>query len=287
MGLSAENLYRVARVKEHMHTRAWFLISLILTVAPSGAFADPVTHVIQKGETLYAISRSYNVPVSAVRDANDIRDPRDLAVGVELLIPSVYRVEKGDTYYAIARRHDISVDELLDLNGRTSSSVLRAGDTLFVPSLQGDTDGGSRIAETGGDEDPSENEFPQVAETVGPGDRSGYWPHPGRRVRLDGKLPGVSIQGSIGDDVVSVSSGRVIYAGPYTTFGRVVIVQSASGYIYVYGGNRSLSVAVGELVQPGTTLGELGEAPDGSRSRLYFSVWKNDSFVDPSRAPRS
>jgi lipoprotein NlpD len=106
-------------------------------------------------------------------------------------------------------------------------------------------------------------------------------------VRLDGKLPGVSIHGSVGDDVLSVSSGRVIYAGPYTTFGRVVIVQSGGGYIYVYGGNRSLTVSVGDLVRPGTTIGELGEAPDGGKSRLYFSVWKNDRFVDPSRAPRS
>lgn len=270
-----------------MHTRDWFLIALILALAPSGAVSDPVTHVIEKGETLYGISRSYNVPVSAVRDVNGIQDPRDLAVGVELVIPSVHRVEKGDTYYGIARTHDISVDELLELNGRTSASVLRAGDTLYVPGLQGDTDGVSRTAATRGGQDPGDREFPQVAETVGPGDTSGYWPHPGRRVRMDGKLPGVSIQGSVGDDVVSISSGRVIYAGPYTTFGRVVIVQSASGYIYVYGGNRSLSVTVGDLVQPGTMIGELGEAPDAGRSRLYFSVWKNDSFVDPSRAPRS
>jgi lipoprotein NlpD len=287
VGLKAENHYRVARVKEHMHTRDWFLIALILALAPSAVVADPVTHVIQKGETLYAISRSYSVPVSAVRDVNDIRDPRDLAVGVELIIPSVYRVEKGDTYYGIARRHEISVDELLELNGRTSSSVLRAGDTLYVPGLDGDIDSTSRTAATRGGQDSVEKDFPQVAETMGSGDTSGYWPHPGRRVRMDGKLPGVSIQGTTGDDVVSVSSGRVIYAGPYTTFGRVVIVQSASGYIYVYGGNRSLSVTVGDLVQPGTTIGELGEAPDAGRSRLYFSVWKNDSFVDPSRAPRS
>lgn len=287
MGLNAENDYRVARVKEHMHTRDWFLIALILALAPSGVFPEPLTHVIQKGETLYAISRSYNVPVSAVRDANDIRDPRDLAVGVELVIPSVYRVEKGDTYYGIARRHDISVDELLELNGRNSDSVLRVGDTLYVPGLQGDTDSTSRTAARHGGQDSAEKDFPQVAGAVSPGDTRGYWPHPGRRVRMDGKLPGVSIQGTIGDDVVSVSSGRVIYAGPYTTFGRVVIVQSASGYIYVYGGNGSLSVTVGDLVQPGTTIGELGEAPDAGRSRLYFSVWKNDSFVDPSRAPRS
>ncbi|MFP4372814.1 MAG: LysM peptidoglycan-binding domain-containing protein [Spirochaetaceae bacterium] len=268
-----------------MHIRDWFLIVFVLPLASPGVFADEVTHVIEKGETLYGISRSYNVPVSAVRDANDIQDPRDLAVGVELIIPSVYRVEKGDTYYGIARRYDISVDELLELNGRKSSSTLREGDTLYVPELQGEADDRPESETNPGDSDS--DDFARIAQPLNPYDTSGYWPHPGRRVQMDGKLPGVSIQGSIGDDVVSVSSGRVIYAGPYTTFGRVVIVQSASGYIYVYGGNRSLTVDVGDLVQPGTTIGELGEAPDTGRSRLYFSVWKNDSFVDPSRAPRS
>lgn len=267
----AENLYRVARVKEHMHTRYWSLIALFLLCSSGWLAADQLTHTVERGETLYGISRSYNVPVSAVQDANGIDDPRDISVGVELVIPSVYRVEKGDTYYGIARRYEVTVDELLELNDRRESTLLQVGETLYVP--------GGRA---GGDDE----DLPSVAETVT--DReAGYWPHPGRRVRMDGKLPGVSIQGSTGDDVVSVSSGRVIYAGPYTTFGRVVIVQSGAGYIYVYGGNRSISVSVGDLVQPGTPIGELGEAPDGGRSRLYFSVWKNDSFVDPSRAPRS
>jgi lipoprotein NlpD len=258
-----------------MHTRVRFLILLLLVCSPLLAFTDEVRHVIQRGETLYAISRSYNVPVSAVQDVNGIDDPRDISVGVEIVIPSVYRVEKGDTYYGIARQHEISVDELLELNGRNRSTLLRVGETLYVPG-----DGAPRRG-------PAEADLPRVAETVSATDTRGYWPHPGRRVRMDGKLPGVSIHGSVGDDVLSVSSGRVIYAGPYTTFGRVVIVQSGGGYIYVYGGNRSLTVSVGDLVRPGTTIGELGEAPDGGKSRLYFSVWKNDRFVDPSRAPRS
>jgi murein DD-endopeptidase MepM/ murein hydrolase activator NlpD len=285
MGWLAEIHSRATRVKEHMHTRVWLLAVLTLCFFPLGAHSDEVTHVIEKGETLYSIARSYDVPVSAVQDANDIDDPRDISVGFELVIPSVYRVRKGDTYYSIARRYDISVDELLRRNDRTRSTLLKVGETLYVPgALRGSPEARARTADGGGS---SQADMPQVAETVSARSDGGYWPHPGRRLRMDGKLPGVTIQGQVGDQVVSVSSGRVTYAGPYTTFGRVVIVQSAAGYIYVYGGNRELSVSVGDLVRPGTPLGELGEAPDGEASRLYFSVWRNDSFVDPSRAPRS
>jgi len=259
-----------------MHTRSLFAILLAFTVMPLGVYAEGVTHVIEKGETLYSIARSYDVPVSAVREANDIENPRDISAGVKLVIPSLYEVKKGDTYYSIARRYEIPVDELLARNERSRSTVLKVGETLYVPSEAKGSNGTE-----------SKNGLPRVAKTVSAREEGGLWPHPGRRARMDGKLPGVTIRGQVGDEVVSVSSGRVIYAGPYTTFGRVVIVQSSSDYIYVYGGNRALSVSVGELVRPGTPLGELGEAPDGEASRLYFSVWKNDNFVDPRRAPRS
>ncbi len=302
MGCCAENHKRVTRVKEHMNTRARFLIVLTFCLLLFPVHAEEVQHTVRKGETLYSISRNYNVPVSAVREANDIEDARDLSLGAELIIPSVYVAEKGDTYYSIARDYDMSVDELLDLNDLSGSSVLKIGDTLYVPSSNGsaeqdteETD--SREDKLGQDvaDSPSDSELPSIddvtrlaePETVSVGDGSRSWPHPGSRDPMEGKLPGVTISGTVGDDVVSISSGRVIYAGPYTTFGRVAIVQSATGYIYVYGGNRELDVSVGELVQPGTPIGELGESPNGEASRLYFSVWKNDSFVDPSRAPRS
>lgn len=289
----AENRRRVAaRVKEHMNTRSWFLIVLSYCLLVFPSHAEEVTHTIRKGETLYSISRSYNVPVSAVRAANDIENARAISSGAELVIPSVYVAEKGDTYYSIAREHDMSVDRLLELNELSSSSVLKVGDTLHVPSEEGSQEDMSkeRVAGTSAEtKEPSIGDVSGLSkpDTVSIGDGSRSWPHPGARDRMEGKLPGVTISGAVGDDVVSVSSGRVIYAGPYTTFGRVAIVQSATGYIYVYGGHRELNVSVGELVQPGTPIGEMGETPDGEASRLYFSVWKNDSFVDPSRAPRS
>lgn len=270
-----------------MHTRDRFLIVLFLCCFIPAAATDEVVHVIREGESLYGISREYNVPVSAVQEANEIQDPSDIAEGVELVIPSVYEVQKGDTYYSIARTHGLSVDELLELNERSASNVLKTGETLYVPDEGEEPRKASNHEDSGRRENRADGEQPLPAQQVGVLDGENYWPHPGSRDRMDGKLPGMVIHGSTGDEVKSISTGRVIFAGPYTTFGRVVMVQSATGHVYVYGGNRSLSVSVGDLVRPGTRLGELGEAPDDMASRLYFSVWKNDSFVDPAHAPRS
>jgi lipoprotein NlpD len=50
-----------------------------------------VTHVVKKGETLYRIARAYGVPVQELMELNDLSDPRQLAVGMELFVPGVAR----------------------------------------------------------------------------------------------------------------------------------------------------------------------------------------------------
>lgn len=256
------------------------LLAIIFTLPLS---AEPLRHTMQRGETLYSIARRYSVSVDTLVDINGIADPTELSVGTVLLVPGQYTVKPGDTYYGIARRYGISVDELLDMNGRSESTLLRVGDYLYVP----------QAAEAVARNQPQEEEpvaprttFPRVAATITTGEVGSQWPHPGPRAPMDGKLPGIVIEGQEGDPIWSISSGRVIYAGPYSAFGRVVFVQNADGYIYVYGGNDDLTVDVGDFVTPGTELGVLGSPVPNQRANLFFSVWKNNRFIDPSGAPR-
>lgn len=44
-------------------------------------------HVLQKGETLYALSRKYGVKPKSILDANNFKDPNHLAVGTKVFIP--------------------------------------------------------------------------------------------------------------------------------------------------------------------------------------------------------
>ncbi|MFC1960941.1 LysM peptidoglycan-binding domain-containing protein [Chloroflexota bacterium] len=45
------------------------------------------THVLQSGQTLYSVARSYNVSVSALMSANGITDPTRVPAGIVLRIP--------------------------------------------------------------------------------------------------------------------------------------------------------------------------------------------------------
>ncbi|MFZ2780930.1 MAG: LysM peptidoglycan-binding domain-containing protein [Rectinemataceae bacterium] len=98
--------------------------------------AEPITHVLQKGETLYAISKKYEVPYEALASANSITDPTKVKIGTVLVIPSVHLVTKGETLYGIAREYGTTVSALLSSNKLSSGYVLKIGDILVVPGTQ-------------------------------------------------------------------------------------------------------------------------------------------------------
>ncbi len=253
----------------------------ILVVSP--LVAETVEHEVKRGDTLFSISRKYGVPVDALRDANDIENADAIQVGIRLRIPDQYEVVRGDTLYSIARRHGLSVDRLRNLNRLSEDDILRVGDRLYVPGVGSeDPDAGAvaRVERRDGTTDGSDR-------ANGPESQSEhYWPHPGERARTDGKFPGVAIRGDRGDDVIAVAAGTVVYAGPHSSFGRVVFVQSATGHVYVYAGNESIAVEVGDSVEAGNRIGSLGTVPGESAAQLYFGVWKDNRFLDPNDAPR-
>ncbi len=257
--------------------RRYFSIPLCVTLlcVTATVVVAETTHELQRGETAYSVARRYNVPVEKLLEANGISDPTRLSVGTRLVIPESYRVEKNDTLWSIARRYGISVDELRRMNNKRETDVLRVGEVLVVP----------RIAQVTPDPPPG-GDPPVIPDANGStATTGGPWPHPGPREAMDGKFPGIAIRGTGGDEILSVSSGRVIYAGTYSTFGRVVFVQSVDGFIYVYGGTHEVNVKVGDLVRPGTVIGRLG-ANGEVASRVYFSVWKDDAYINPETAPR-
>ena len=67
--------------------------SFCVMIAVSAAVADPAvasgsrSHTVQKGETLYAIAKRYDVSVAALMSLNGIADAGRLFVGMQLAIP--------------------------------------------------------------------------------------------------------------------------------------------------------------------------------------------------------
>lgn len=78
------------------------------------------TYIVQRGDTLYGISKQFDVPVETIKRVNNLTS-NNISVNQELKIPTsqntiIYTVKKGDTLYKIANQYNTTVAELIELN---------------------------------------------------------------------------------------------------------------------------------------------------------------------------
>jgi lipoprotein YgeR len=271
----------------------------ILFSLSAASFSEQQVHTLKKNETLYRLSKQYNVTVEAILKANSIDDPTSLRVGENIIIPHSYFVRPGDTLYGIARKHNTTVENLLELNNLDKGYVLKVEDSIMLPQEEGPVRTAAAATTEGPEPDDSVQDNLSEAPTGTTRtdneravdreldlQRELFWPINGKIQPYEGKMSGTQIEGERGDPVVSISSGEVVWVGPYRGFGNVILIQSPDRFIYVYGGNEKTNVAVGETVNPGMEIGTLGIHPHGEKPVLFFTVFKDGKPVDPEKAPR-
>lgn len=283
-----------------MKKHTLFVVICLFTHFFSFAVAEELVHVLQKGETLYGISRKYNVPAEAIMSWNNIDNPDKLKAGQKLKIPDLYTVQKGDTLYGIARKIGIPVETLLSANQLNNNSKLKAGESLYIPSsAKGTVPEKNTVAKAPSPSTPeptvsAEKELVSKKPLEDPRafekkkvDTSIIWPVAVKDISyLSGKIYGVSITSGVGEKVTTISSGTVLSTGPYRGFGQVVFMQSKTGYIYVYGGLDAISLKPGQTLSFGDEIGTLGADSLSGTPRLYFMVYNKDIPIDPAKAPR-
>ncbi len=107
-----------------------FTLALIfLLVLSTVAMAEVYT--VQRGDTLFSLSKKTGVPIEKIRAANGLQSYSLVAKQV-LLVPQRYIVKSGDTLYLISKRFGIDLWELKSLNGLYSNNIF-VGQALYVP----------------------------------------------------------------------------------------------------------------------------------------------------------
>ena len=87
---------------------------------------DYDTYTVVKGDSLWGISRKFNIRVNELIELNNLTD-NIITIGQELLVPkqidNTYIVVKGDTLWSIAKKNNITVNELKELNNLTNNTI--------------------------------------------------------------------------------------------------------------------------------------------------------------------
>ena len=92
---------------------------------------------------------------------------------------------------------------------------------------------------------------------------------------------GQDIAAPIGIPIVAASAGRVIAAGPASGYGLWVRIEHPGGVITTYGHNNRNFVTVGQSVQTGQPIAEVGDRGEATGPHLHFQVEPGGNPVDP------
>jgi septal ring factor EnvC (AmiA/AmiB activator) len=92
---------------------------------------------------------------------------------------------------------------------------------------------------------------------------------------------GIDIAAPEGADVRAVHEGTVAFAGPFSGFGTLAIVDHGDRAFTLYGYLASLAVTKGARVEKGGVVGTVGRSPAGGGSALYFEVRVDGKPTDP------
>lgn len=274
----------------------------ILSVAAATASlaAADTTHIVQKGETLYSLSRTYGTTVEAICAANGIADGSAVQAGQKLTIPGTdsaqkasknandgtYIVEKGDTWYGIARRFGTNVNDLYALNGVDSTATLKAGQRITVSG--GTTS--PAVASAGTTTKPPAD-VPKIQDPRTYSDKKGdpslAWPVKSPSVTyVEGKISGVNLSAKKDESVTAIRAGTVMFSGTYRGFGNVVFIQSKTGHIYAYTGLGTVKVSKGDYCVFGAQIGTAGVDSYTAKPQMSLMVFQNGLPIDPAKAPR-
>jgi LysM repeat protein len=99
------------------------------------------SHVVQRGETLNRIARTYNTSVGALQSINGIGNANRIYAGQTLCVSQTtsggtrYVVQAGDRLGAIARRYGVDLTVLARVNGIANVNRIYVGQVLIIPDV--------------------------------------------------------------------------------------------------------------------------------------------------------
>lgn len=190
-----------------------------------------------------------------------------------------------------ARAQDLArqVDNLKDLIARLEKDLKSAAEAAKSASLKGTPDATKPAAP---------GDAGRLAPAVAFADARGLLPMPVSGLKMHefgdadgvgGRHRGLSIATRAGAQVTAPSDGWVVYAGPFRSYGQLLILNAGGGYHVLLAGMERISVNIGQFVVTGEPVATMGTgarvaailATAPSQPVLYIEFRKDGTPIDP------
>ncbi len=181
--------------------------------AAPAAIADetssaPQTHTVKKGETLFSISRQYNIPVLPIIAANGLEQPYALKEGQEIKIPQgkFHLVKSGDTLNSVSREYGVDKAEIIKANSLKEPYNLIQGQRLQIPLA----------SDLPKEEPAASTEAPENAQPLAETNEETATPAPSKKESDEDKNKPVSLRhptGGVLGQIVTDANGNVVAVG--------------------------------------------------------------------------
>lgn len=279
---------------------------------PATAVAPRVagnTHTVQAGETLYSVSRLYNVTPAALGAANGIAPGNTVRTGQTLVIPP-----GGHSTVAQAPVAPHPTGTLGTMPAPAPAPVMASAKPVPPPAKPAPAMASAPLPAPEPMKTASAAPTPAVARSsapapkvetaakVSPADDAEDAPRTasngpqfrapvrGRVVSSFGPKPGGARNDGVnfavpeGTAIRAAEDGTVAYAGnELKGYGNLVLIKHADGYVTAYAHASELDVKRGDTVRRGQIIAKAGQSGNVQSPQLHFEIRKGSTAVDPSR----
>lgn len=213
---------------------------------------------VKKGDTLYSLSREYQIPVNDLAVINKLSSPFTLSVGQKLKVPSLDSKE-------------VSSQSVIATNVKQENAKAVKQETIAQPNVKISSNPKKRLPQISG---RSSSKF--------------SWPVRGNILSQYGAKnnglfnDGINIAAALGTAVRAAENGVVAYAGNEVKgMGNLIIIQHSDGWMTVYAHLDSMSVRRGTKVAVGDTIGKIGKTGKVDTPQLHFEIRKGTKAYNP------
>jgi len=250
---------------------------------------EVIEYEVAEGDTVSSVAEKFNVSQDTVLWANSLTEKSKIKAGDKLKILPVtgvlHKVKKGETVYTVAKKYGLDgdsgaqaiVDYPFNAFVDDESFALAVGQDLVIPGgvvpdvrpvspssymASVTTPDAGAVSATGGFVWPAAGRITQ-----------GYvWYH--RAIDIANKSGGL---------VLAADSGLVVVASwlDNSGYGIRVMIDHGNGFVTLYGHLSRVRVAVGQTVNRGDVIGDMGSTGRSTGVHLHFEIRRGGSLENP------